>query len=79
MSQAQPLPAPVAGPLAGDYYGQHDYCLYRVSYQAGEYHLARCTTPAETPALDVFSAPYSITTPQLERLLAFGCLLPAIR
>ena len=75
-----PLPtaaaAPVAGPLAGDYYGRHDKCLYRVSGAAGAYQLARCRVPADTPAADVFDEAYPLQPNQLERLLAFGGLEP---
>lgn len=60
-------------PLCGDYYGKHDHCLYRITWQHGAYWQARCTSPGPTPAADVFGAAYPTTEAQLRWLLAFGC------
>lgn len=65
--------------LPGDYYGQHDGCLYRISYAHGSLWQARCTRPADNPAEDVFGEPYETTATQLRHLLAFNCFTPAIQ
>jgi len=64
--------------LPGDYYGQHDGCLYRISYANGSLWQARCTCPATSPAEDVFGDAYQTTAQQLRRLLDFNCFIPAI-
>jgi len=73
-----PLTAQDIVTLPGDYYGQHDGCLYRIGYAHGRLWQARCTCPAESPAADVFGEPYEVTAQQLRWLLAFGCFKPAI-
>jgi hypothetical protein len=63
--------------LVGDYYGRHDHCLYRITWEHEGYWQARCTSPAATPADDVFGPAYQTTEAQLRWLLAFGSLIPA--
>lgn len=80
MAKKKPSP-PTANDLAtlpGDYYGQHDGCLYRVSYANGSLWQARCTCPGPTPAADVFGEPYETSAAQLRRLLDFNCFTRAL-
>jgi hypothetical protein len=70
-------PPPELALLLGDYYGTHDGCLYRITYEMGKLWQARCNCPAATPAADVFGDAYETTAKQLSWLLAFGCFIPA--